>query len=279
MARQSQERVSCCYSSGSGAEANERPNCIRLHPAASGAATPARHACEPDGRRSSPIRPPTVAAHLISKAAHGRSNRRSGLEDPGCWRNRPLRIESDGSAAPSALDTLTLTTNGAAFSLPFPRRPSAAQQRETDAGKPNGTVSSAPRPERENRPAATKNAGRGGGRIHTHVTIPRSSFPFRRARHFCPTGARRTCDFCATGAGACPLARGGSSTTDAAPTNTVPKPPILVHVVFTHPPYPLCVVFTNERRNGTANRPDLAFERRQHTAERSSWVGNTNDPP
>jgi hypothetical protein len=160
---------------------------------------------------------------------------------------------------------------GAAFSLPFPRF----------GAKPAPSDRTAPfrvRPDRTGKPPPQRR--RTGDGIGVGFTLP-SQFPVSRFRFvdFCPTGARRTRDFCAAGAGACPLARGGSSTTDAAPTNTVPKPPILVHVVFTHPPYPLCVVFTNERRNGTANRPDLAFERRQHTAERSSWVGNTNDPP
>jgi hypothetical protein len=89
------------------------------------------------------------------------------------------------SAVPFLPDSLNTDRIGAAFSLPFPRRTSAAQQRKTDIGKPNGTVSSAPRPERENPTTATKNGGWDRGRIHTPVTIPRFSFPFRR---FLPHG-------------------------------------------------------------------------------------------
>jgi hypothetical protein len=181
--------------------------------------------------------PPTIDTHLLSKAAHGRSNRRpvrlngNGSRPPGFWRDRPLRTESDGSCGVRSARQLSDRFKGRlynatvvysqptsgilrytkmSFSLPFPRRPPTSQQRETDAGRPNGGVSGAPRSERENRPAATENAGRGGGRIHTHVTIPRSSFPFRRARHFCPTGARPARHSRVTGAGAGDVRGGGA---------------------------------------------------------------------
>jgi hypothetical protein len=85
------------------------------------------------------------------------------------------------SAVPFLLDSLNTDRIGAAFSLPFPRRTSAAQQRKTDIGKPNGTVSRAGRFPVSNDPQRRRT----GDGIGVGFTLP-SQFPVFRFRFAVP---------------------------------------------------------------------------------------------